>query len=490
MTKSVFKRFLFYSMTVTLICVTVVCGIVTVPMSKYIEKSKRSAIEENAHDIAAFVSEMAKDDIHIMSTEEAEAFTLTFKVLSESLNAVLAVVDTEGRLVYSSSNELNQKDVTLPEEIMDIISDGEHFEHGTLHNIYNSTYYISVVPVTADNNGSDVIGYCLLAQESVWSSEYISKAVVILGVTILLAFVFVFIILAVYAYNTTIPLKQMAAAAKRFSIGDFESRGHIKTDDEIGELSAAFNEMADSLASSEGMRRNFIANVSHELKTPMTTIAGYIDGILDGTIPDEDRDHYLGIVSQEVKRLNRLVTSMISLSKIDSGEIKVQKAPFVIQETAFNVLLGFESEIEKNKLNIEGLDDEEDITAFGDKDLIHQVLYNLVENAVKFTNEGGYIRFGFTHKDNRVYIYVENSGEGILPEDLRLVFDKFYKGDKSRSQNKKSMGLGLYIVRTIIHLHGGNITVESEPGEYCRFMFFLPDAPKKQKELPDTIKEV
>ena len=122
-------------------------------------------------------------------------------------------------------------------------------------------------------------------------------------------------------------------------------------------------------------------------------------------------------------------------------------------------------------------------------DLLHQVLYNLVENAVKFTNDEGYIRFGFAHKNSKVYIYVENSGEGIPAEDIRLVFDKFYKADKSRSINKKSMGLGLYIVRSIILLHGGNIGVESEPGNFTRFTFWLPDIPKKQKELPKTIKE-
>ena len=281
----------------------------------------------------------------------------------------------------------------------------------------------------------------------------------------------------------------MADAAKRFAVGDFESRGHIKSNDEIGELAAAFNEMADSLASSEGMRRNFIANVSHELKTPMTTIAGYIDGILDNTIPKEEQEYYLGIISQEVKRLNRLVTSMISLSKIDSGEITLKKSPFIIQNTVFNVLLSFEGDIEKKHLSIEGLDNDEDIKIYGDSDLIHQVLYNLVENAVKFTNDKGYIRFGFAQKDSRVYIYVENSGEGIPPEDIRLVFDKFYKADKSRSINKKSMGLGLYIVRSIILLHGGNIFVESEPENYTRFTFWIPDIPKKQKELPDTIKE-
>lgn len=488
MTKSVFRRFVFFSLAVSLVCIIVVCGIITFPVSEYIESSKRSLLEENTRNLSNLAGEVAQDDLYSLNDDEERVFTASLSTLSSSLHAITAITDTQGKVVYSSEQELSGKTIELSDSFVNALSDGSYFEHGTLHDIYNNQYYISAIAVTADN-GVDVIGYCIIAQATLWSSESVSTIFGVLIALVFIAALLIFILSAVYAYNTTLPLRQMAAAAKRFAVGDYASRGHVKTNDEIGELSQAFNEMADSLASSEGMRRNFIANVSHELKTPMTTIAGYIDGILDGTIPKEEQDHYLGIVSQEVKRLSRLVTSMISLSKIDSGEITVKKAPFVIQETAFNVLLGFESEIEKKHLSIEGMDSEEDITTYGDSDLIHQVLYNLVENAVKFTNEGGYIRFGFTRKANSTYVCVENSGEGVLPEDLKLIFDKFYKADKSRSVDKKSMGLGLYIVRTIIRLHGGDITAESEPGEYCRFIFWIPDETKKKKELPYFIKE-
>lgn len=484
MTKSVFRRFLFFSLSVALICCVVICGILAFPVSDQIRTFKRNTLENNAQNVADYMSDISCD----FSSENPASDLITGALgsMSKSMHAVIVIVDKDGFICYSSDEITAKGPQQLPSSVMDELSDGKHYEHGTLQDIYNDNYYIYAVPYT---QSGQVAGYCIVAQESLWTSDFTPTILGIILLVVLSAAILIFILSAVYAYNTTRPLKQMADAAKRFAVGDFESRGHIKSNDEIGELAAAFNEMADSLASSEGMRRNFIANVSHELKTPMTTIAGYIDGILDKTIPTEEQEYYLGVISQEVKRLNRLVTSMISLSKIDSGEITVNKAPFVIQDTAFNVLLNFENEIEKKKLRIEGLDDDEDLNVYGDSDLIHQVFYNLVENAVKFTNEDGYIRFGFSHKNNRVYVYIENSGEGIQDEDIRLIFDKFYKADKSRSINKKSMGLGLYIVRSIILLHGGNIIAESEPGSYCRFTFWIPDLSKKQKELPENIKE-
>ena len=488
MTKSVFRRFLFFSISVTLICIIVICGVVSFPVSNYIYSFKRNNLISNSIHVANYMSEISVLDYDSFDSEETTIITRSLESMATSMHALIIIVDTEGNILHSTNPEITGNVTKLSTEVIKEISGKIHFEHGTLKNLYRNKYYISAVPFSS-GKGGETAGYCLVAQSTLWTSEYTPTIFGIMMIIVASAATLIFILSTVYAYNTTRPLKQMAETAKRFAIGDFEIRGHIKSNDEIGELAAAFNEMADSLASSEGIRRNFIANVSHELKTPMTTIAGYIDGILDKTIPANEHEYYLGVISQEIKRLNRLVTSMISLSKIDSGAISVKKAPFVIQNTLFNVLINFESDIENNRLSIEGLESDEDIIAFGDHDLIHQVLYNLVENAVKFTNCGGYIRFEFYRKDNSVFVSIENSGEGILPEDLRLVFDKFYKGDKSRSINKKSMGLGLYIVRSIIQLHEGSITAESEYGKYCKFTFHIPDAPKKHRELPEIIKE-
>lgn len=489
MKQTVFKRFLFFSLIVAIICVTVAFSLLTLPITNYIENSKAETLTHNNENIAKYVGEVAGDNLASIENDRHTTFDSSMDTLSDSLHLAIVITDTNGKILWSSVNTPELNAGYLPETAMAHLADGSYFEHGTLENIYDHNYYVSAVDITADNNGCDVIGYCIVAQETLWTSDFIPSVFTMLTLLIVLAAFLVFLLTSVYAYNTTRPLKQMSAAAKRFAVGDFESRVYVKTKDEIGELAAAFNEMADSLASSEGMRRNFIANVSHELKTPMTTISGYIDGILDGTIPQREQSQYLKIVAQEIRRLSRLVSSMISLSKIDSGDLSVNKQNFVIQDTVFSVLLGLESRISAKKLNIFGLENDEDTVIFGDKDLIYQVVYNLVENAVKFTPEGGDIRFGFSSKGGNTYVYIENSGAGILTEDLRHVFDKFYKGDKSRSADKNSMGLGLYIVRTIVLLHAGNITVESEPGEFCRFIFWLPDAPRKRRELPDNIKE-
>lgn len=298
-----------------------------------------------------------------------------------------------------------------------------------------------------------------------------------------------FCIVWLYSYNFVRPLRQMAVAAKNFGEGNFAMRVPVTSSDEIGQLAVAFNNMASSLASVESVRRNFIANVSHELKTPMTTIAGFIDGILDGTIPKEKERQYLGIVSGEVKRLSRLVKTMLDLSRIDSGELHIRPARFDLTATVFNALITFEKPIEDKQIDIRGLADAESIYMDGDPDMIHQVVYNLIENAVKFTNEGGYIELKTEDQPDRTSFTIRNSGAGIPADEISMIFDRFYKTDKSRSKDKTGMGLGLYIVRTIIRLHGGEITVSSVENEYCQFSFWIPKRPSLEPAPKEVKKE-
>ncbi len=233
--------------------------------------------------------------------------------------------------------------------------------------------------------------------------------------------------------------------------------------------------MNETASVSETTRRNFIANVSHELKTPMTTIAGFIDGILDGTIPQNKQKQYLRIVSTEVKRLSRLVASMLSLSRIDNGELRISKQSFNLADVVISTLLTFEQKIEERHIDIQGLDTcMKPVKVEGDPDLIYQVVYNLFENAVKFVDTGGYIKVTLTEFSDRTELEIKNSGHGIEPDELVHIFERFYKTDKSRSQDKNGMGLGLYIVKTIMHLHGGDITASSVVDEYCSFTLWLP----------------
>jgi signal transduction histidine kinase len=274
----------------------------------------------------------------------------------------------------------------------------------------------------------------------------------------------------------TDPIKEIAEVSKKIGNGDFSVTVPDYDVEEYAQLSSAFNEMAASLKNYDTMRNSFLANVSHELRTPMTSMSGFVDGLLDGTIPKSEERKYLKIISSEVKRLARLVRSMLNLAKIEAGELKPNLTSFSALEPIVDTLVTFEPRIDQKRIEIQGLDVDR-VTLYADNDLVHQVMYNLIENAIKFVDEDGYIRFTFTPSGDMTVISIKNSGEGLSEDELPLVFDRFYKTDKSRGLDKTGVGLGLNIVRSIIKLHGGKIMVRSVKGEYTEFIFTLPNKP-------------
>jgi signal transduction histidine kinase len=244
--------------------------------------------------------------------------------------------------------------------------------------------------------------------------------------------------------------------------------------DEVAELAVAFNNMADSLSRLEVMRNTFVANVSHDLRTPMTTISGFVDGIKDGVIPPEKQDYYLEIISNETKRLSRLVSTLLDISRMQAGERKFEMTTFDICEMAREILISFETRIEEKKLDVEFIADRDNMLVSADKDAIHQILYNICDNGIKFAYEKG--KYIITIKQisgKKISVSVFNEGMGIPSEDLPFVFDRFYKSDKSRGLDKTGVGLGLYIARTIIDAHEEQIFVRSEHEKNCEFVFTL-----------------
>ena len=238
--------------------------------------------------------------------------------------------------------------------------------------------------------------------------------------------------------------------------------------------------MARDLDQLEELTRGFISNVSHEFKTPMTTIGGFVDGMIDGTIPLDQRDKYLKIIAEETKRLSRMVNRMLDAAKIQSGELILSPAPFDFTEMTAQILLSFEQKIEKKKLDVQ-CDLEERLTVMGDRDHLYRVVYNLTDNAVKFIEDGGTLRLK-VHQEGQLCVFaISNTGIGISAEDLPHVFDRFYKTDRSRSMDKTGAGLGLYIVKNIINLHGGEISVRSGGGE-TEFAFTLQLPPEQNRQ--------
>ena len=451
-------------------------------VTQYWENDRWESMKKSATAISVSVTDNAAPDNDKITfgKEDEVAIKTTINMMADSLNSDIIVTDLQGNvLLYSYGKSGIDENTVITMEYVEKAENKELNEITDFAGIYDTPYYVVGVPVqTVGLDGLYSIGAVFVTSSAAHYTEYVVTLVKLFCSVGIVIFALMFCVVGVFSYQLTKPLRQMAAAAKAFGNGDFSIRVKSGGNDEIGELAEAFNTMADSLAASEGMRRSFVANVSHELKTPMTTIAGFIDGILDGTIPAEREKYYLNIVTVEIKRLSRLVTSMLSLSRIDSGELKMVTQTFNISDTVLNTFLTFEQKIEERKINILGLGDNKPVFIEGDPDMIHQVIYNLVENAAKFTNEGGDITVNVEEKGNDAFVTIKNTGAGIPKEQLQFIFDRFYKTDKSRSHDKNGMGLGLYIVKTIIQLHGGEIKADSVEGEYTQFWIRLP----KKKE--------
>lgn len=486
--RTLFSKYLQISLAIVLVSFLILGVMLVFFVARYSENDKRELLTENAHSVADLISDSSTLVNNNLILGQSNFLQTVMSTISKSINASIFITNNTGltQLCSEGANCVHDR-AKIPDSIMKSALTGEYFETSNLGGIYKNNYYTVGVPIIVNSNGQNIaVGVAFVSSEASSISDFTANITKIFFFAAIATFAIVFCMVGLYTYNMVRPLRQMAQAAKSFGAGDFSSRVPVTSQDEIGQLAIAFNNMADSLATSEGTRRSFIANVSHELKTPMTTIAGFIDGILDGTIPPERQGYYLNIVSTEVRRLSRLVQSMLALSRIDSGELRMNKQRFDLTNILNSTLLTFEQKIGDRNIRVEGLEEADTIFVDGDPDMIHQVVYNLIENAVKFTNEGGYIRISLSDAPDRTTLEIRNSGQGIQPDELPHIFERFYKTDKSRSKDKNGMGLGLYIVKTILRLHGGDITAASETGSYCSFTLWLP---KEKESIQPKLKD-
>ena len=361
------------------------------------------------------------------------------------------------------------------EYLKKVIEGGGDVFTGVIDGLYREARYVVSEPiVSADNSlisGIVIVSTPTAATTAIMqriSNIFLSAALVVVLIAVMAV--------SLFARQQSRPLRDLSKAAYAFGHGDLNARVRLSGDysEEMEELALSFNNMASLLQKSEYQRQEFVANVSHELKTPMTTIAGYIDGILDGTIPQERQRYYLQIVSDETKRLSRLVRSMLDISRLQDQPIpEEQKMHFDLEEAVGQVLITFEQKINGKKLDVDVDFPGHPVFTFAGKDYVTQVVYNLIDNAVKFCPEGGTLGIRIREAGKKAYISISNQGETIPPEELPLVFDRFHKLDKARTRTKDSWGLGLYIVKTIVCSHGENISVTSKNGR-TEFTFTMP----------------
>lgn len=495
--KSLFSKYLSISLSIVLISFLILGTMLVYFVAQYSETQKKASLSENTQVVSDLIATESTIWNNTLSITKAQMNTLrnVITTISTSMDADIFVTRIDGELTgatifCSEGTYCTHLQHIVPPEICNEVLTQESglFFTSTLGDVYTEKRLVAAKPILVDTGQEIVpVGIVFSTTSEGAFTDFTSQILKIFFLAAISTFVIVFCITGFFTYNMVRPLRQMSQAAKSFAKGDFTIRVPVTSSDEIGELSVAFNNMADALAASEGTRRSFIANVSHELKTPMTTIAGFIDGILDGTIPKDKQNHYLKIVTAEVRRLSRLVTSMLSLSRIDSGDLKMHKQRFDMTNIIISTLLTFEQKLSMRHINVLGLEDSESVFVEGDPDMIHQVVYNLLENAVKFTEENGIIEINTQVLPTRVTVEIKNSGPGIPPDELHHIFERFYKTDKSRSQDKNGMGLGLYIVKTIMRLHGGDITAKSVQNEFSSFKFWLPkDKTKERKAKSGT----
>ncbi len=375
------------------------------------------------------------------------------------------ICDTNGQVLLSTDPNLSGQVVTIPEEMTkEVLSDGTASGRSTLGGLYEKRQLVvgvaAVNPVTLDVVGEVFAVSNTRSLDAMWTG--------FVGLFFMTAFVVLmiaFMASSVFTMRQVRPIREMAQATRLYAEGNFDVRMNVDDrDDEIGELAASFNNMAESLQQTERQRREFVANISHELKTPMTTIAGYTDGILDGTIPPENERQYLQIISNESRRLSRLVRRMLDVSQLQAMDPMRGGSSFDVCESMRRVLISMEKKITDRDLDVEADIPETPLLVKGDNDMITQVIYNLLENAAKFARPGSTLYLGVTPVEHKVLVTIRNLGATIPAEELPLLFERFHKSDKSRSEDKDGVGLGLYIVKTILEQHREKINVTSEDG--------------------------
>lgn len=465
MRKSVFSEF--FTLCAAIISAAIVCVAVVLIIisSEFYKSDKKGYLVANADTIMS-MTKLSIDSADGVNTDYLNNIYLN---VTDTTEIVFTLTDSNGvALVCSEAPPCSHTGRNIGEDILNKVGDEGFFELSSLDHFYPSTVFNLVYKFEA--GGKQYYLFSKLSDTPL--QQYLTKLIFALAVASAAILVLVFVAIYAAVKHLMTPVKEMTLAAKRFGSGDFSEKLYVPEDNEFGFLANSLNEMASSLEAIEENRKSFISNVSHELRTPMTTIGGFVDGILDGTIPKEKHNYYLNIVSEEVDRLARLVKSMLNISKYEAGEMEMTKKTFDLMPLLVKVLLMFETRIDEKHVEIRGIEHGRFMVS-ADSDLMQQVLYNLVENAVKFVDDGGYIEFAFENRDGSPVIRIRNSGEGLKANEISKVFDRFYKADASRGIDKTGVGLGLSIVRSIIKLHGGKILVRSEPNSFVEFEITL-----------------
>ncbi len=481
--KTISREFFSTIAVVLILGLSVMCAIQTALSAAYFVNERRTALTAILDGASALSQRFAEGGSIVtrpLGDERAQDARSGFELFNTTSGALVFVASEDGQvLLHTDGADFVQQ--YIPKELLDEMDQGgDVFDTGTLGGVFKDKFYTAGRRI--DVGGT--VGYLFAASPMTALGSYIVDMLVMFGISATAILLLCSLLCWVLARRITGPIEDISEAARRLGSGDFTARAPVDGCVELAEFATTFNNMAMRLQTIDNSRGQFMGNIAHELRTPMTTIKGFVDGILDGTIPPDLQNHYLQLVSEESGRLARLIQNMLDLSKLESGEYRVNARMFNIWETITGVALAAEQRINDGMIELEGLTMDDKVLVYADPDLIHQVVYNLLDNAIKFTPAGGTIRFAVEKLGPEAEISVWNSGQGISPEALPAVFERFYKEDRSRGLHARGAGLGLNICKVLVNLAGGQIRAESQQGEWCRFVFTLPTQPPDVGGMP------
>lgn len=391
--------------------------------------------------------------------------------LDTYLNATLWIINPSGRLILDSSAPLNVENEVMIENFDPTVTAGSYYTIGNFFHTFDEDMLSVFAPITSDFK---VKGYVVIHSSLSGISEEANNLLTISYIMLIILFLLSLIILIFFTEIVYIPLRKITEATEQYASGNMHYEFTVESEDEMGYLAATLSYMASEIARSEDDQKKFVANVSHDFRSPLTSIKGYLEAMIDGTIPPEMHEKYLTILLNETERLRKLTNSLLTLNNLNTKGIMLNKTDFDINKTIRGVAASFEGTCRAKTIAIELVLTGDEMYVVADIDKIQQVLYNLLDNAIKFSHHDSVIKIETNEKHNKVFVSVKDSGIGIPKDDLKLIWDRFYKSDLSRGKDKKGTGLGLSITKEIIRSHGENINVISTEGVGTEFIFSLP----------------
>ena len=404
--------------------------------------------------------------------------TMTFEEIRHQLSALgtylaseIWIVDTRGNIMLNTT-KLNLEESAESIPGFDVTDFGSsYYQVGNFYDTFSEETLSVFSPITVNYK---VRGYVIIHKSTNSLVNYANNLIRISYETLGLLFLGAFIVLVLFTYVVYIPIRKIAKAADAYAEGNLDIKIDIHSNDEIGYLAASLNYMANELNTLEDDQKKFVSNVSHDFRSPLTSIKGYVEAMLDGTIPPEMQEKYLNIILFETERLNKLTKSLLELNKFGSHGTMLDITDFDINHAIRTTVQTFEGICQEKHITFDLILTGETLLVSADMSKIQQVLYNLIDNAIKFSHSDSLITIETTEKNEKIFISVKDTGIGIPSDSIKKIWERFYKTDLSRGKDKKGTGLGLSIVKEIIQAHGENINCISTEGVGTEFIFTLP----------------